>query len=153
MSNYIASIRTNYFSVTDPEKFKAIIASCRAEYDITIIDDKQADGSIKFGFYCYGSIQGLPDKEGSSLDEIIGAEDDYDCESSIDLFFDALQDILPDGEAIIITEVGYEKMRYLVGYCTVITRNDVQGVDVQDKALELARNILQNNDFTTKMDY
>ena len=38
MANYYGKTRTNYFAVTDETKFRQIIADCRGEDKIVIID-------------------------------------------------------------------------------------------------------------------
>lgn len=140
MANYYATIRSNYFGVTDEAKFRKIIASCSGEDTVHVFESE--DGSGKFGFGCNGSITGiLPD------------EDEDDTEEYLDVFYDALQSVLAEGDAIIITEVSFEKLRYLIGCCTVITRDDIQFVDVRNKAIELARSMLGNDTFSTEMDY
>ncbi len=141
MANYNATIRTNYFSVTDSEKFQEIVSSCSAEDNIEIFFTE--DGSGKVGFGSYGCISGIP----------VGEDENDDNEVSLDAFYDALQGILVEGDAIIITEVGYEKLRYLIGSCTVITRNEIQYIDVRSKAVELAGALLNNKSFSTRMDY
>ena len=46
MADYYGKTRTNYFSVTDEEKFKQIINSCGAENGgIIIADQKQNNGT------------------------------------------------------------------------------------------------------------
>jgi len=140
MANYYATIRTNYFGVTDEDKFREIIDSCSAEDTIHVFESK--DDSGKFGFGCIGSIYGIPP-----------GENEDDDESDMDTFYDALQNILLEGDAIIITEIGYEKLRYLISNCIVITKNDIQFVDLRNKAIELAREMLNDAAFTTEMDY
>ena len=143
MANYKGFTRTNYFSVNDAEKFRQIIAdSYCSEGDIEVFEDDTCE-SIKFCFGCYGMISGirtLPD----------GSDDDV---SEYDAFVDALQSVLADGDAIIITEVGYEKLRYLIGHSYIITKSDVQFVSLRDKAIEEARNMLNNPEYDTKMEY
>ena len=140
MANYSANTRSNYFSVTDEAAFRRIIASCIGSDDsITVFE--QSDGSGKFGFGCYGQILG-----------VLINEDDPDS-PDYDAFCYDLQGVLAEDDAIIITEVGNEKLRYLTGYCTVITKNEIRGVDVCDTAMALARDMLDNPAFTTQMDY
>ena len=142
MANYYAIIRTNYFSVTDEAKFREIIGSCgAAEDEIQVFEEMASDGTKQFGFGCYGTICGIPTGE------------DEDDEPDLDAFYDALQSVLVEDNAIMITEVGFEKLRYLIGHCTVITKHEIQGINIRDKAIELARSILGNPDFTTKMEY
>lgn len=63
------------------------------------------------------------------------------------------QKILLEDDAIIIINIGYEKMRYLTGDCDVITKNDIEYIDITTVALETACNMLQNPEFKTQMDY
>lgn len=142
MANYYATIRTNYFSVKDEVKFREIVDSCSAEDTVHLFEVEQPNGSKLFGFGCYGSIYGIPP-----------GEDEDDDDNNLDAFYDALQEVLPEDEAIIITEIGNEKLRYLIGCCTVITHNGIQFIDVRDKAVGLARTMLQNDAYQTKMDY
>jgi len=150
MADYYGKTRTNYFSVTDLEKFKQIIESCGATDEIKIFDGKQEDGSIKYGFYCEGNIHGLPDRDDDDNTEDF---DDDDCDYNYGSFCEALQQILPEGDVIIITETGSLKMCYLTGYCYVITRNEYKCINLTDEAIKLARILLKNPVFTTEMDY
>ena len=143
MANYNAVIRTNYFSVADEARFREIMASCVGTEEAVMIFEPE-NGSKKFGFGCYGTIYGIPpDSEDGDDDE----------DADLGTFYDALQSVLADGDAIIITEIGWEKMRYLVGVCTVITKREIQCIDVCKKAVELAGELLGDNGFTTQMDY
>ena len=142
MANYYATIRTNYFTVKDETKFREVVDSCIAEDELHIFEDTLPDGRKLFGFGCYGSIYGIPP-----------GDDEDDDDNSLDAFYDALQEVLPEDEAIIITEIGWEKLRYLIGCCTVITKNDIQFIDVRAKAIDLARSMLKNDAFQTQMDY
>jgi hypothetical protein len=140
MANYNALTRTNYFSVTDEAKFNEIIASCRTDVGgLQVLEP--SFGSRRFGFGCYGIIYGIPPNQ------------DVEEEGDLYAFYDALQSVLVDSDAIIITEIGYEKLRYLVGYCTVITKRKIKLVDLHDTAVELARDMLENPKFITQMDY
>ena len=150
MADYYGKTRTNYFSVTDEEKFKQIMGSCRGADDIEIIDNQQQDGSLKYGFYCEGSIYGLPERD----EDAGNTDEEYDdVDYNYDAFCEALQQILPDDDAVLITEVGYEKMRYLIGNCVVITNKDTKYIDINREAVKLAATMLENPDFITQMDY
>ena len=140
MANYNAVVRTNYFTITDESRFREIMASCvGTEDNIEIFEPEVCSG--KFGFGCYGTISGIP-------------TDPEDPETTdIDVFYDALQSVLADGDAIIITEIGYEKLRYLIGVCIVITKRGIQCIDLCREAVERAREMLGDNGFTTQMDY
>ena len=142
MANYNGTIRTNYFSVKDPAALHELISSVSAEDEIQLFEQKQDDGSVKFGFGCYGSIYGIP-----------AQNEEEECEEDLDCFYDALQQLLCEGDAIIIVEAGHEKLRYVVGCCTVITSSDIRGADLHGDALALAKRMLGNPDYQTQMDY
>lgn len=83
-----------------------------------------------------------------------------DCESedcddnyNTDDVYKALQEIVAPGDAIIITEVGYEKLRYLVGDAVVITRDAIEYINLRSAAMEAACTLLNNPQFDTQMEY
>jgi len=142
MADYYGFTRTNYFSVTDEKAFRKVIEdSYCSSGDIEIFENNES-GSIKFGFGCYGEICGVR--------EVL--EDDCD-EGDYDAFVSALQSVLAEGDAIIIREVGYEKLRYLIGRSHVITKSDSRYVHLQDRALAESQIMLNNPEYQTKMDY
>jgi hypothetical protein len=151
MANYYCKTRTNYFSVTNEEKFKKIMASCKGTDEIEVINNEDQGKSIKYGFICEGSIDGLPDREDDAENTEDYTEDD--CDYNYDAFCKSLQELLPDDDAIIITEVGSENMRYLRGLCTVITHNDIKYLDLDRDAVKLAATMLNNPAFATKNYY
>jgi hypothetical protein len=108
---------------------------------LEIFEEEFADGK-KFGFGCCGVIQGT-----KQLHEDDDSEEDYD------EFIKSLQEIVADGDAIILTEVGYEKLRYLVGKSEIITKTGYKVVSLRDKTLNEAKLLLGNPDFDTQMEY
>jgi hypothetical protein len=157
MSTPNVRCRTNYFAVTDEMKFKTIMAACLGDGKIEVFEGKQNDGSIKYGFLSDGNITGLPYKYDEdkkpvvtlNIDEAV----DIDSFDAWDVLCEELQKILPIGEAIILTKVGWEKMRIMIGECEVITKDDCQGVYLSDAALEAARKMLDDPNYTTQMNY
>jgi hypothetical protein len=140
MADYCASTRTNYFAVTDEARFREIMASCVGSDDKVHVFELEGDPK-RFGFGCYERILGTPTDD----------EDDMEYDSAA--FYAALQSILAEGDAIIVTEVGNTKLRYLTGVCIVVTRRDIQWIYLHDKAIELARAMLNNPSYETQMDY
>jgi hypothetical protein len=142
MAQYTAWTRTNYFAVTDEDKFREIMAACVSseEDELTIIESKESPNKV--GFLCGGTILGIRD-----------GEDSDDGEYDDTAFHAAIQSVLADGDAIIITEVGHELMRYLYGHVTVITKHDIKAVNLYSKGIELARTMLNNPEFTTQAEY
>ena len=142
MANYCAYIRSNYFAVTDEEKLRELMGSVKGEYGVHLFDTKMPDGTTKYAIGCDGGIYGL------QIDP-----DDEDSENDLDAFHFELQKLLCEGDAIIITEVGYENLRYLVGVSTVITKSSVVWLDLNELSLSKAKELLGNPDFQTQMDY
>ena len=133
MANYEATVRTNYFSVKDPIALKELIDSVDAEDTVSLFTHELPDGSMQYGFGCYGSLFGI--------------------QGNIDTFYEALQKLVCENDAILIFEVGYEKLRYVVGCCTVITSTDMQCVDIRQQAVALAAKLLNSPNYNTRLDY
>ena len=64
-----------------------------------------------------------------------------------------IQSHLADDDALIFTEIGSEKMRYLVGCATVITKDASDSINLDDGAITLARKMLRNPKWQTKNEY
>lgn len=67
-------------------------------------------------------------------------------------FYQELQKILPDQEAMILMEVGNEKLRYVVGLATIVTNKEIRFVNMEDVALKTVKSMI-GEDFTTQIDY
>ena len=136
MANYYEMPRTNYFKITDSDKFKEICEEITSEsgveFDVTEKDEK-----------LYGCI---------SSESIIMLNDE-DESANIERFYEKLQTVLEEDDAIIFTSIGHEKLRYLVGMITVITKDDIQYINLEDKAMELARTMLKNPEWNTVNSY
>ena len=125
MANYLASCRTNYFRVKDPEAFKAALSPIA---DIEIVE---RDGH----FMLLGR-----NEDGAGWPTSYHNEDE--CE---DVEFDLQGTVAPflaDGEVAIFMEVGAERLRYLVGYAVAVNnkgeRRTVSLQDIYREAAELA---------------
>ena len=140
MANYNGKCRTNYFSVADTSKLKDIINGLSGEGEIGFLEHDTEKG--KFAFFCDLNLTGFVDDE-----------DEDGFEKAFDLMVEKFQEILPDDEAIILTEIGNEKMCYLVGVATIITNKVVAVVNLEDYAMAKAREMLNNPNYMTQMDY
>ena len=139
MANYIGFTRSNYFRVTDPEAFKKIINCVITDEDSLDLWERTENGMTY-----YGSICGLRHE----------AEDvDDDDEFEADAVYEALSEVVAPDDAILITEIGYEKLRYLTAYAVVITRTEVEFVELRSAALETAQRMLRNPEYNPCMDY
>lgn len=142
MANYGGLVRTNYFKVKDEEAFRALVSDIVGdEAEVVLIEDEDKAGF--FGFYCESSLSGL------RLDE----PDENDCEFNTESVYDKLASLVADDDAVIITEIGNEKMRYLTAYTVVITSKETKFINLSDESIKLARTMLGNENWETKNEY
>lgn len=139
MANYEATTRTNYFRVTDSSRLEAILNNTASEAGAPELWTMEKDGETLYAFGVYALIDGLL------------CENEDDC--SYDLFIDELQKIVAPGDAIIITEIGHEKLRYISADAIIITADKVACVDLIETAFDEALKALGNPDYSTRMDY
>ena len=104
MANYEPYGRSSYFRVKDPVAFRALCAKYQWE------PIQQGADSALVGFLCEGE-EAFPS---SRFNEDTQQDEEVDS-------LDELAALLADGWAAECREIGYEKMRYLVGWTTVIT--------------------------------
>ena len=110
MATYNGFTRTNYFSVTDEDMLRDIVDRIVWDNDDGFFEDRGG----KFAFGSYGSVCGLRNAESENdSDSDEAYDDDCDDEYEADAVYEALQSIVAPDDAIIITEIGYEKLRYL----------------------------------------
>lgn len=140
MSNYNAATRTNYFRVTDEEKYKELFNHLVSEDDVYDFS-KEKDGILYHGFGSYGSI-----------DYISPESDDEDPDYDFDQFLEELQKILPKDEAFIYMESGHEKLRYVNGFALICTKDEIRSVDLSVYVLREAKKML-GNEFETQIEY
>lgn len=146
MANYYSNTRTNYFRVTDETKYAKLFSRLIGENGCPVMDfSREMDGVLHHGFGCEGCINFLP------MGVCPDADEDFDWD--FDGFIKELQMILPDNEAFVFTEVGHEKLRYLVGYSLVVTNKEVETVDLEQGVCETACKMLNNDDFRTRLSY
>ena len=134
MANYCATTRTNYFHVKDPDKFRALTENA---VGIEFWEETDDAGQPIFAFGAYGRIAGT---------------DPYD-EDAYDKFITALQENVADDDAIIIIEVGSEKLCYLVGLALVVTSKGCESIDLNGEAIDLACKMLSNEKYDTTLNY
>ena len=96
MANYYAYCRSNYVAVKNPARFRALLE----EYDVEVIEDEEE----RIGFLS-NTESGLP----------MHKEDDTDIDDDA-----RIPKLLKEGEVLVIQVIGWESMRYLVGYSIAI---------------------------------
>ena len=133
-----AKTQTNFFIVTDEEKFKKIITDCCADADIEIVTSNR-DNVLKYGFECDGTIDGFCDEKGRS-------------DESLKLFYEALQTVLPDDDAVIIMEIGIDDRGGIYGHSIVITKGQTIGIaSLRQASVKRAQEILGLPDYNTQI--
>lgn len=143
MATYNNFLKTNYFSVTDENKFMDICRKVKSNTGdkLEIVSITESDQN-KFSFCCYGTLI-------------------YDCEkSSNGLYNEALEELLNElqsvvafGDAIIIKEIGQEKLRFLNATAYIITKDDIKFIDFDDYMLSVARQQLDDVNWDTRITY
>ena len=137
MADWLIMTRTNYFRVTDEEKYQEIFKHLVTNGEIKDFT-KEQDGVLYHGFGAYSSIDYRVDLE----DE----ESEYDFER----FIEELQKILPEDEAFIYQETGYEELRYGDGYALVVTSKEVRSEFISSWVKETVKELLGKDNKVTK---
>jgi len=144
MANYTCAVRTNYFHVKDEEAFRAFAEKLYCnEGDIEVWEDKDKAGRTVFGFGCCSSFCGIHSDSANAENP----DDAYDS------FVDEIQKLIAEDDAVIIFEIGREKLNYLNGLATVITAKEQKYLDISDFAVDQAREMLGNKEWETNSNY
>lgn len=138
MATYEATMRTNYFRVTDEEKYNDLYAGLVGD---AYIEDftKTENGIIYHGFGTYGSIDWITPE----------TREDDDPEYDFDMFINKLREILPDDECFVYIEAGNEKLRYITGLAIVATKNEVRSFDLDGYIDQTVKDMLGPDAKTT----
>ena len=124
MANYEATMRTNYFHVTNDKRFKEIfehISEKNNDVKLFTGDDRT------YGFGSYYEVD---------MDDVM-----------------ELQEIIPEGECIIVMEAGHECLRYVDGIGYVITKDKIETLSIMSLVQQKAQELLNNPDYETQIDY
>lgn len=136
MANYMGVSRTNYFRVTDEDKYNELINGLICEDHIEDFT-MEHNGVLYHGFGAYDSIEYIEEDS-----------EDY----NFDKFLEEIQKILPDDEAFMYFESGHEKLRYVSGFVVVCTKKEIKSMSLDSWAKEQAKQLLGDN-FETKTEY
>lgn len=141
MANYYCAIRTNYFQVKDPKQFRQFMShTCGVNSSMQLWERKNANGQTVFGF---GADFGI-----SCLQDALDID-----EAGCNAFICGLQQHVQEEDAVIILEIGQEKLCYLVGSAMIITCNGHEYLDISDLAQARAATMLNNPGWQTQLDY
>ena len=133
MATYVPTARSNYFAVKDPAAFESFCS----KWSLRLIrkDDREGQPTL-FGFLV-DSDNGIPSTYWDP-----DKEDDVESD-----FIGELSSHLVDGWVAIVREIGYEKMRYLVGFTVAVNsageRIDLNLDRIYDDAERLGKHVTQ----------
>lgn len=156
MANYYGDTRTNYFRVTDKDGYDKIIKSIVCNEDSIHFWTREIDGESYYAFGAHDDISGICECE--HCEEVAQGKVEFDVDECLselnyDKMCDLLQTVVHPEDAIIITSVGKEKLNYVCGYSTIITKNGIVHKDLWREAMEEAKNLLDNKDYNTTYSY
>ncbi len=117
MSNYIGMCRSSWFKIKDYNKFMQGLKNVVLE-DISI--DQDEEDRNKITIYGYSSIPSYQKVKGMNLDK-------YDYEDFS--FPEYIQQHIAENQTARITEIGYEKLRYLTAIAYDITSKEIKTID------------------------
>jgi len=137
MANYMSVTRTNYFRVTDEDRYNELFGMLSSEDAVHDFTKTDSNGIVWHGFGCYGDVEYYDENN-----------DEYD----FDEWLNKLQDVLPDDEAFILESAGHENLRYVTGWTVVVTKDEIASISCDAWAKRKAKELL-GGDFVTKTDY
>ena len=125
MSSYICTTISNDFRVKDEGAYKELMSKVSAD-DMHLYTEER-NGEIYHSFGSYGVIYGIETE---------------DKNYNYDQFTEELQKCVHDEDAIIILEVGHERLFDAVGTAIIITSKDIKILDLGTLALDAAKDML-----------
>lgn len=158
MADYNERTRTNRFHVTNEDRYQELFGRLKGNEDgikdFTITDE---DGRLFHGFGSASTVDYYPEPNCANCKYAEGCgkteDDKEECEAAdFDEFVSEMQKILPEDETMIIITSGYEKLRYLTGGALVISRTETAWKDINDWAIEKAKEMV-GKDYETSTSY
>lgn len=140
MEEYFGTARTNYFRVTNEERYQELFKHLAPEDEVRDFT-KEQDGVIYHGFGTYRVIDYKLDLE----DE----ESEYD----FDYFLQELQKILPEDEAFVYQELGHERLRFVDGCAFVVTSKEIRSECLTSWVKETVKELLGKNNKVIACSY
>ncbi len=150
MADVTIRIRTNYFSVTDPDTLRELIASVKTDGVPLSLAGKDGE----YMFYGTSDILGvLTEKAREELkSDPDWADDNPDEAWSMGDFLTKLQALVRPGDACIVKSVGYEAMRSIFADAYIVTADNVEYVGFDETIRKKARGMLGNGKWDTLLE-
>lgn len=150
MATPMTTTRTNYFKVTDKEKFMDIMGRVYpVEGEIEIWQKENDSKQVAFG--CYDSIIGFMKEIPPKAPDLEPEREIY--EESYNDFTKALQSVIEDGDACIIMSAGHCKLQSVYADATIITSKEIEIVSLHEMVKDTACDMLKNREYDPQFDY
>jgi len=157
MANYMTKMCSNYFRVTDEEKFKQLVTWYGGDV-FEVVEHWEEKGlysvagdsfegqglehweEFEYVLEAEEEFEGrdLTEAEIEKMKKKMGVDADGYCKVSL---IDNIAELLVDGEVAIFYEIGNEKLRYLTGYAVAVNnkgeRREVSLYSIEEIAKEL----------------
>lgn len=131
--------RTNRFKVKNTNALMEALAELIIANDESLqIIAEHEQGGFTFVFGCKAEIKGYAMDDG---------------ETDIYPFLDELVDIVADGDAIILQEIRYDKLKYMAAHAYIITSEKWDSIDFSECIFEKACEVTGNRNFRTDLEY
>jgi len=130
MAKYVNIFRSSYFRVKDEDKWKDLWENHVDGEDLEDFSYKDDDGNRWHGFGGSGTYGYFNSRDALEYgDEMLDLDD----------FLDKIAELIIQGDACVIYDVGYEKLRYISGSTIVVTTGEVQYSNLADVSHNMMR--------------
>lgn len=129
-------VRTNYFNVKDKKAFKEFMSNVYGKDKIHIFEKEDT-----FAFGCCDIINGIKKSKNTG-----NVEFDF----SYNEFINGLQKHVSDNDAIIIMQIAHKELIYVIGGVYVITSREIKFMDTTGMAVNIARELLNDENYNTR---
>lgn len=140
MANWYGATRTNYFKVTDEERYQQLFKRLSCEDPVEDFS-RTSNGQLWHAFGAYGAIYFLNE----NLDE----NEPLDYHS----FLRAMGEILQPDSVFVSTCIGNEKLRYLTGICCMVFPNGRIVIEDLSTFAHRTAEVFFGNDYKLHLDY
>ena len=141
MSFTMTITRTNFFRVTDKASFYKLMEKVHVTDDGELCIWELEKDPSKVAFGCYGEIVGFmkayPDIELPGMDKPVTIYDVYD--DGYDDFLKELQELLPEQEACLITDISHTKLQSVHAHIATVTKHSISYEGIWDTAVQKVR--------------
>lgn len=117
--NYYGKMRTNWFRITDEKKLLELLDKLEGE-ELNI--RRESDFVC---ITCWGQIYFDEEPIGDSS------------------FYNQIQAIIAEDDAMVVTEIGSEGLRYFCAYADIITKKEITYVDLEQQVLFKVAELLE----------